>query len=80
MFGYTFWSSLLQEFAEYEAAEDSHNLLYDNRYRKFCIGLAARSRTSEIAGNFHYHKRNLQRAVPCSSNEVGESHSMNYLS
>lgn len=76
MFGYTFWSSLLQEFAEYEAAEDSHNLLYDNRYRKFCIGLVSYSRTTKIASNFHCRKRNLQRAVPCSSNEVGESHSI----
>lgn len=80
MFGYTFWSSLLQEFAEYEAAGDGNHLLYYNRYRKFCIGLVSYSLTTKIAGNFHCRKRNLQRAVPCSSNEVGKSHSMNYLS
>lgn len=72
MFGYTFWSSLLQEFAEYEAAEDSHNLFYSNRYRKFCIGLAARARTSEIVGSCYGRKRCVLGDMPWSRKALGK--------
>lgn len=72
MFGYTFWSSLLQEFAEYEAAGDGNHLLYYNRYRKFCIGLGARFRSAEIVGSFYWRKRSLLRDVPWSRKALGK--------